>query len=153
MSVCHKEGWLRFCLCLPPVPTVPHRDLDHTWQHRYSRYPLVFLLSHPPALAVVVLVLWDLGRFIDKLDTLLSLFPEHGIPLILQGSPSPGDPQDLNWLLILGWKQKYRCSRETSTFTWKSPSLLPSYHFSLQHCAPTHKAGNLLDLICYISDG
>ena len=64
--------------------------------------------------------------FLDELDTLLSSFPEDGTPLILLG--------DFNIHL------------EASHSAAFLP-LLHSFNLSLQSSPPTHKAGNLLDLV------
>ncbi|KAJ8398694.1 hypothetical protein AAFF_G00418910, partial [Aldrovandia affinis] len=67
-----------------------------------------------------------LGCFLDELDTLLSSFPEDGTPLILLG--------DFNIHLE---------APQSAAFL----PLLHSFDLSLQNSPPTHKAGNLLDLI------
>ena len=64
--------------------------------------------------------------FLDKLNTLLSLFPEDDTPLILLG--------DFNIHL------------EASHSAAFLP-LIHSFDLSLQSFPPTHKAGNLLDLV------
>ncbi|XP_064183365.1 uncharacterized protein LOC135250705 isoform X2 [Anguilla rostrata] len=67
-----------------------------------------------------------LGNFIDELDILLSSFPEDGTPLILLG--------DFNLHL--------ETSQSSAVL-----HLLHSFDLSLQSSPPTHKAGNLLDLV------
>ncbi|KAG5833317.1 hypothetical protein ANANG_G00274660, partial [Anguilla anguilla] len=67
-----------------------------------------------------------LGSFLDELDTLLSSFPEDGTPLILLG--------DFNIHLD---------ASHSAAFL----PLLHSFDHSLMHSPPTHKAGNLLDLV------
>ncbi|XP_064157570.1 uncharacterized protein LOC135235714 [Anguilla rostrata] len=67
-----------------------------------------------------------LGSFVDEFDTLLSSFPEDGTPLILQG--------DFNIHLD---------ASQSAAFL----PLLHSFNLSLMHSPPTHKAGNLLDLV------
>ncbi|XP_064181266.1 uncharacterized protein LOC135249679 [Anguilla rostrata] len=67
-----------------------------------------------------------LGNFLEELDILLSSFPENGAPLILLG--------DFNIHLE---------ASQSAAFL----PLLHSFDLSLQHSPPTHKAGNLLDLV------
>ncbi|XP_076846565.1 uncharacterized protein LOC143491441 [Brachyhypopomus gauderio] len=67
-----------------------------------------------------------LGNFLDELDVLLSLFPIDGTPLILLG--------DFN---LPSNKLQSSCLEP----------LLSSFNLALNLTPPTHRAGNILDLI------
>ena len=86
------------------------------------------LITHPINLYIIVIYRppGPMRSFLDELDTLLSSFPEDGTPLILLG--------DFNIHL------------EASHSAAFLP-LLHSFDLSLQSSPPTHKAGNLLDLV------
>ncbi|XP_076839112.1 uncharacterized protein LOC143484323 [Brachyhypopomus gauderio] len=66
------------------------------------------------------------GNFLDELDVLLSLFPIDGTPLILLG--------DFN---LPSNKLQSSCLEP----------LLSSFNLALNLTPPTHRAGNILDLI------
>ncbi|KAJ8365101.1 hypothetical protein SKAU_G00139320 [Synaphobranchus kaupii] len=86
------------------------------------------LINHPINLYIIVVYRppGPLGCFLDELDTLLSSFPEDGTPLILLG--------DFNIHLD---------ASQSAAFL----PLLRSFDLTLQPSPPTHKAGNLLDLV------
>ncbi|KAJ8381301.1 hypothetical protein SKAU_G00020790, partial [Synaphobranchus kaupii] len=173
LPVCHTESRLHLRLCILPVPPVsrPHRNLDHTGSHTpaalsssfsfshtprpsgrgggtglllspswsFSVLPLSdisitsfeyhsVLINHPINLYIIVVYRppGPLGCFLDELDTLLSSFPEDGTPLILLG--------DFNIHLD---------ASQSAAFL----PLLRSFDLTLQPSPPTHKAGNLLDLV------
>ncbi|XP_064179099.1 uncharacterized protein LOC135248407 [Anguilla rostrata] len=85
-------------------------------------------VTHPSNLFISVIYRppGPLGNFLEELDILLSSFPENGAPLILLG--------DFNIHLE---------ASQSAAFL----PLLHSFDLSLQHSPPTHKAGNLLDLV------
>ena len=84
-------------------------------------------ITQPVPLIIIVLYRppGTLGNFLEELDALISLFPEDGTPLILQG--------DFN----LPTAEKYL----------PVTSLLASFDLSLSPSPPTHEAGNVLDLV------
>ena len=84
-------------------------------------------ISQPVCLTLIVLYRppGSLGDFLEELDALISSFPEDGTPLILLG--------DFN----LPTADKYL----------PVTSLLSSLDLSLTPSPPTHKVGNVLDLV------
>ncbi|KAK1790347.1 hypothetical protein P4O66_013993, partial [Electrophorus voltai] len=84
-------------------------------------------VSFPTKLLIIVIYCapGSLDHFIDELDILLSQFPTEGNPLIFLGDFNlPSD--NLHSFCIL---------------------LLTAFDLTLNHSPPTHKAGNVLDLI------
>ena len=84
-------------------------------------------ITQPVPLTIIVLYRppGTIGDFLEELDSLISSFPEDGTPLILLG--------DFN----LPTAEKYL----------PVTSLLLSFDLSLTPSPPTHKAGNILDLV------
>ncbi|KAK3526211.1 hypothetical protein QTP70_017759 [Hemibagrus guttatus] len=67
-----------------------------------------------------------LGDFLEEMDTLLSVFPSHSTPLMVLGDLNlPSDKLHSSGLL----------------------ALLNSISLSFNSCPPTHKGGNVLDLV------
>ncbi|KAK1786569.1 hypothetical protein P4O66_002963 [Electrophorus voltai] len=85
-------------------------------------------VSFPTKLLIVAIYCspGSLDHFIDELDILLSHFPIEGNPLIFLG--------DFN---LASDKLHSSCI----------PPLLTAFDLTLNHSPPTHKAGNVLDLI------
>ncbi|KAK1799498.1 hypothetical protein P4O66_000362 [Electrophorus voltai] len=85
-------------------------------------------VSFPTNLLIIVIYRTpdSLDHFIDELDILLSQFPMEGNPLILLGDFNlPSDKLHSSCIL----------------------PLLTAFGLTLNHSPPTHKAGNVLDLI------
>ncbi|KAK1794893.1 hypothetical protein P4O66_009899 [Electrophorus voltai] len=89
----------------------------HTITLSFPTKLLIILIYHPPG---------SLDHFIDDLDILLGQFPIEGNPLILLGDFNlPSDKLHSSCIL----------------------PLLTAFDLTLNHSPPTHKAGNVLDLI------
>ncbi|KAK1797915.1 hypothetical protein P4O66_007967 [Electrophorus voltai] len=85
-------------------------------------------VSFPTKLLIIVIYCppGSLDHFIDELDILLSQFPIEGNPLILLGDFNlPSDKLHFSCILLL----------------------LTAFDITLSHSPPTHKVGNVLDLI------
>ncbi|KAK3519597.1 hypothetical protein QTP86_003186 [Hemibagrus guttatus] len=77
----------------------------------------IIVIYHPPG---------PLGNFLDEMDTLLSVFPSDSTPLPVLGDFNlPSDKLHSSGLL----------------------ALLNSFSLSFNSCPPTHKEGNILDLV------
>ncbi|KAK3506719.1 hypothetical protein QTP70_017053, partial [Hemibagrus guttatus] len=82
-----------------------------------SNQPLHHVIYRPPG---------PLGNFLDEMDTLLSVFPSDSTPLAVLGDFNlPSDKIHSSGLL----------------------ALLNSFSLSFNSCPPTHKEGNILDLV------
>ncbi|KAK3528741.1 hypothetical protein QTP70_011211 [Hemibagrus guttatus] len=77
----------------------------------------------------IIVIYWPpgpLGNFLDEMDTLLSVFPSDSTPLMVLGDFNlPSDKLHSSGLL----------------------ALLNSFSMSFNSCPPTHKEGNVLDLV------
>ncbi|KAK3569886.1 hypothetical protein QTP86_006751 [Hemibagrus guttatus] len=77
----------------------------------------IIVIYHPPG---------PLGNFLDEMDTLLTVFPSDSTPLTVLGDFNlPSDKLHSSGLL----------------------ALLNSFSLSFNSCPPTHKEGNVLDLV------
>ncbi|KAK3523109.1 hypothetical protein QTP86_015314 [Hemibagrus guttatus] len=97
------------------------KTIDQAWYPKVSvTSPInlfIIVIYHPPG---------PLGDFLEEMDTLLSVFPSDSTPLMVLGDFNlPSDKLHSSGLL----------------------ALLNSFSLSFNRCPPTHKGGNVLDLV------
>ncbi|KAK3561324.1 hypothetical protein QTP86_030626 [Hemibagrus guttatus] len=106
--------------CSSPLP-LSHLTISSFEFHAVSvTSPInlfIIVIYHPPG---------PLGDFLEEMDTLLSVFPSDSTPLTVLGDFNlPSDKLHSSGLL----------------------ALLNSFSLSFNSCPPTHKEGNILDLV------
>ncbi|KAK3510972.1 hypothetical protein QTP70_027796, partial [Hemibagrus guttatus] len=106
--------------CSSPLP-LSHLTISSFEFHAVSvTSPInlfIIVIYHPPG---------PLGNFLDEMDTLLNVFPSDSTPLTVLGDFNlPSDKLHSSGLL----------------------ALLNSFSLSFNSCPPTHKEGNVLDLV------
>ncbi|KAK3522818.1 hypothetical protein QTP86_002713 [Hemibagrus guttatus] len=77
----------------------------------------IIVIYHPPG---------PLGDFLEEMDTLLSVFPSNSTPLTVLGDFNLPSDKLHSFGLV---------------------ALLNSFSLSFNSCSPTHKEGNVLDLV------
>ncbi|KAI4883696.1 hypothetical protein NFI96_031392, partial [Prochilodus magdalenae] len=148
LSICCPEGRLHPSFSIPPLSVLLGSDLALTLITPENSSTLAALssafnftetgwhstsiphltVSSPTHLHIIVIYRppCPLGNFIDELDTLLSLFPFDGSPLLfLCEFNLPSDELQLTCL----------------------EPLLSSFDLTLNPSPPTHRGGNTLDLV------
>ncbi|KAK3530828.1 hypothetical protein QTP70_002858 [Hemibagrus guttatus] len=94
--------------------------------HIYHQSPVVSVTS-PINLFIIVIYCppGPLGDFLEEMDTLLSVFPSESTPLMVL--------EDFNL--------------QSDKLQSSVQALLNSFSLSFNSCPPTHKGGNVLDLV------